>query len=96
MPCAQEPTDKEWNDWKVKDLTQMLCYLAGEYSKGTSWEYAKVNNIRFSNWYREHLREDKERLAREAANKKIEKAKKSALAKLTREERILLGFNDSV
>jgi hypothetical protein len=93
MPCAQEPTDKEWNDYKVKELTQMLCYLADQYSKGTPWEYAKVNDIKFCNWYREHLREDKERLRREAANKRVAKAKKSALAKLTKEERILLGFN---
>ena len=58
------------------------------------WEEAGVKRSDLISWWIEHQRRDEERLAREAAE--LEAKRQKALAKLTHEERILLGFPGKV
>jgi hypothetical protein len=101
MPCASdisqdfhEREERKENNRRVKTLTQMLCYIAQCYRAKKPYQNALQENVALATWIEEHEAADAARLKREAADKKVAAAKRSALAKLTPEERALLEFND--
>ena len=57
-----------------------------------NWDEAGVKRKTVEVWWAKHKKEDEERRAREAAEKRKEELKASALSKLTTEERIALGI----
>lgn len=96
MPCTDG--GPSYNDFdrvnnQVKKLSQMLCYVCQHYHKGTKWSKVLGDNRQLDAWWDAHQLEDKRRLEKEAADAALAKAREKALAKLTKKERNLLGFN---
>lgn len=96
MPCSDggpSYSDYDKQNKQIKSLTQMLCHVCTRADAGASWKTILSENLNLKRWWAEHQEEDKRRLQAEQRDAKIKKAKASALAKLTKEERTLLGFN---
>jgi hypothetical protein len=81
---------------QIKLLSQMLCYTLTEIEKGVTYAQLVKQNPQLLHWWNKHKAADAARLQQENADKAIRRAKKAALAKLTPEEKVLLGFNEAV
>ena len=77
MPCHTDTIDTG------PEYEALLCYVSTNYSIGKPWREVLEGNREFREWWASHKSRDRARLREEA----------SALAKLTPEERNLLGFN---
>jgi hypothetical protein len=87
MPCEVEPINEG------PRFERLLCYLCGEMEGTRAFKMALNHNVELASWWTAHKEKDALRLQRESDDQRIARAKKSALAKLTAEEKTLLGFN---
>lgn len=88
MPCTYDnPPDHS------REFARLLCYVCTCYREGKTFGQALGGNVELEEWWESHKAEDHARLEREANDARVAAAKASALAKLTPEERNLLGFN---
>lgn len=87
MPCHTEVVDEG------PKYSQMLCYLCTCMDRGDKFVDALCGNSELRQWWYRHQAADAARLKAERENVQIAEAKRSALGKLTPDERALLGFN---
>lgn len=80
---------------RIDKLTRMLCSVCKEIDDLFDAEEGKtfIKGIKgLSEWWEEHKQIDAQRLETEREQKRLRKLRKTALAKLTTEERQLLGL----
>lgn len=94
MPCTDwdaPARDRVEARELIDRLTRMLCTALGTCeAKGIKSVFAPGSEIAL--WWADHKKKDANRLAREAAERRKEEAKKAALAKLSTEEKAALGL----
>jgi RPA family protein len=97
-PTKQEKDlDTYYTDTSKSDkITRTLCSLITKMDDETRnkivYNGKDKTSRRLADWWDEHQEADKKRLADEAKQKQKEKIKKSALSKLSEEERKALGL----
>lgn len=94
MPCRDWEdgfrTDEGYSAAKVDKLTRMLCYLCNAVQINDG-RLIKANK-ELSDWWKEHRVADAKRRKAEADKLAKQKLKQAALAKLTDEEKRVLGL----
>ena len=77
-------------------IVAQLCSFMRKLEKGDSFDRivnAKTKIARdLANWWEDHQEADKTRISGEKEKRRQEKVKKTALAKLTDEEKVILGL----
>lgn len=98
MPCYTPdygPTDAEILERKIPAV---LCAILRAHGPsvldGVDWKEAGVSHAEFSKWWKCHEQEDAERRRREAEYQTVRTKRADALAKLTPEERAIIGVPD--
>jgi hypothetical protein len=100
--CLDELAGKSWEkrDWEgyhekayqrrftQKDADKLVSHLCELLQQTDVTKYS----LELQMWWRDHQREDKERIERELADAELKEEKAAALAKLTTYERKLLGL----
>lgn len=90
MPCRDDRPAEDKQP-KIDNLTQMLCALCADLELTQRNEYIqRVPGLK--GWWVVHKQRDQERLEREQEEIRRVTLKKTALNKLTREERQALGL----
>jgi hypothetical protein len=105
MPCTDGgPSERECladARQEIKLLEAALCMVLTK-AQGNQhfdwnmydWEEAGIQRVWLLEWWKEHKRKDEARKRREARERREAKKHKAALAKLTKEERRLLGLRE--
>jgi len=75
---------------------ELLCYVCTRASRGDSWADIIAGNPDLETWFQLHQKFDSARIAAEEAKLERKNAKAAAMAKLTPQERALLGFNEAI
>ena len=93
MPCSSHERHRDENTERLDHVTQLLCGLC-RFMEGQELfqHYLKTKSPALQKWWIEHKKLDEIKAAEELKKKKLREAKKKALAKLTSEERRLLGL----
>lgn len=105
MPCRDWTVEDEW---RAKDaaekalLRASLCAVLSALERQgdlyenvlsfIDWRESGVTEKEFRSWWKEHKREDAERRKRQREADRKERLRKSALSKLTDEEKKILGI----
>ena len=92
MPC------RDWNDVpncsyeqrKITELTQMLCSCCKEIERFNGPTIPRDTTT----WWIAHKKEDAARIQAEKEHKRKDVIKKQVLAKLTKQEKDILGLKD--
>lgn len=87
MPCTQETIDNG------PHFERMLCYVCTNVEAGNTLTAILAEHPELAEWWARHKRMDEAREQTERHNRQVDEARKAALAKLTPQERHLLGFN---
>lgn len=104
MPCRYDPSPQEIKEMqdednkrllapyikKLDDLTKLLCKACQIILQHDG---ECIYNAQLDIWYNKHNKLDKEREAIETEKKRLKKLEKTALSKLTEEEKQVLGLN---
>ena len=106
MPCRDHWDEQESSDRAIQDLqkrndelAQMLCKLCShvEYIREYPREIPKIDPFHtikgLGKWWADHQIADRKHREREDERKRKQRIKQQALAKLTNEERLLLGLS---
>lgn len=98
MPCRDYEDDRNWVDNDLREqnnkLARISCNALTAFSKANPEELAKFlhSNVEADYWWENHQAADKANNERIAEEKRKNKVKKAALAKLTPEEKKALGL----
>ena len=105
MPCRDEWAEEQDRKAAFRELAlvraslcAVLTFIEGDDTafaamlKDIDWKEAGVSKKEFLSWWETHKHEDIQRRKREAAEKREKELRANALAKLTLEERKLLGI----
>lgn len=106
MPCRDWTVEDEWRMRDAKEMVMLRSSLCAVLTKMESnmpkktfeqwmdaidWKESGVTKDELMTWWEDHKEEDARRRAREAKEAAEKKIRKQALAKLTPEERKILG-----
>lgn len=98
MPCnsCAQPAQAKSADPSYKELEAMLCAVVRMLGIEVlllegNWKEAGVDPDKLSRWFHEHERKDAARRLEKARRAEAARKKEAALAKLTDEEKSLLG-----
>lgn len=107
MPCRDYIPGEQDRRSDIKELSLIrasLCALLtvmeknmtpdtfDQYIKSIDWKEAGVTKREFLSWWEDHKIEDEKRRKREAEEKREKEIRKAALAKLSAEEKKILGI----
>lgn len=100
MPCRDYYTDGQYDNSESKALksrldkvTRILCKVLKELENSPEMTAILLKSDKeFQNWYTAHKKADEEERKRIAEKKRREAVKKAAMAKLSAEEREILGI----
>ncbi len=98
LKTSRAMRDTAADPYALEDYTQWLCdQLKGVHHVPTETLLAIrcKEARRLADWWEEHQAADKEREEKEAKETQAKKLVASALAKLTKAERLALGYNDT-
>ena len=93
MPCRDDYPDERFEEHRRvererDDLVTLLCMAMGVIEGNDLMDQV---HKRCRHWWRKHKEEDRQRIAAHARELKQKEVRKKALAKLTAQERLLLG-----
>lgn len=104
MPCRDEWAEEQDRKAAFRELAMVraslcavLTFIEGDKSafdamlKDIDWKEAGVSKREFLAWWEDHKVEDAMRRKQEAAERRAKEIRKAALAKLTPEEKKILG-----
>lgn len=96
MPCHSDPVYTSTHDLAELDkVTRLLCKVMAELDSKPGHRVREVGLLddkELKAWWKEHKAFDMERRKVEKAAEKAEEKKKAALAKLSKEDRKILGL----
>ena len=105
MPCRDYLAEDQWRLEKDKEAAMVRASLCAVLTvledddaafaavlKKIDWKEAGVTKREFLSWWEDHKIEDEQRRLREIKESREKKIRKDALAKLTAEEKKLLGI----
>jgi len=92
MPCGYNEDHTSDYIREIDTLTRLLCYVCGRFKSQEQFRKALSENKELKEWWKNHQKEDEERVKKEAEDKKISFIREKALKKLTvKERKALLG-----
>lgn len=93
MPCRdyEGQAESTWNQDRLDLITRIACKALRAYAKKGHPVGLLLDDTEL-NWWISHKKADEARIQREEEAARIEKLRKSALAKLTWEEQKVLNF----
>jgi len=102
MPCSDGGWTRSVDDSAIRDLekrndklARIACAAMTALEENGIEDFVLLQNEEVREWWTEHKEFDRQRRAKQAERERIAQVKKDALAKLSAEERKILGIKTS-